>query len=147
MAGDIAPCTSPWGGRIEGWTVSPDGNSAVYCTVKFKALKPLKDTALITSCQSLSRHHRLPPSSCPRHVLDGWRIPWSADREGGERETGEDGELVDRWLTAAGQWAHGRRWPSRPVEMLLLRAADGSPYSSPFSGKAYLVICGRQLTN
>jgi len=44
-------------------------------TEKFKALKPLKDTALIISCQSLFRHHRLPPSSRPRHVLDGWRIP------------------------------------------------------------------------
>ena len=51
-------------------------------TVKFKSLKPLKDTALIISCQSIG-------SSRPRRVLDGWMITGQADRKGGERETGE----------------------------------------------------------
>ena len=56
-------------------------------TVKFKALKPLKDTAVIISCQYCLGiiASRLPLSSRPRHVLGGWRIPWQADREGGEK--------------------------------------------------------------
>ena len=42
-------------------------------TVKFKALTPLKDRALIISRQSLSRHHRLPLSSTA--VERGCKIP------------------------------------------------------------------------